>query len=68
MLTLNGNIKDVWTKWRTDDLVIDDLMTWWLDNYHVNFWTSKFWSVDESVIDPVMQTLTHELMNQLMNE
>ena len=41
MQTLNG---------KTNDLVITDLMTWWLDNYHVNFWTSIFWSVGESVI------------------
>ena len=52
MQTLNG---------RTNDLVITDLMTWWLDNYHVNLWTkhflicwwfSKCWHwTEESMID-----------------
>ena len=33
------------------------MMTWWLNNYYVNFWPKYFWAADDLVIGQWMQTL-----------
>ena len=63
MQTLNGRLND-------DNMMLpsneNHLMTWWLNNYHVNFWTKYFLSC-WWVINADSNAWTNESINELID-